>query len=309
MDKRIRHLDGHVVVGVDGSDSAADAVRSAAAEAARRGVPLQVLHAADPAQYEYQSGPAAYAAAHELVDAAAQQALETVPWLDVERTVVRATPVGALLDASDDAGLIVIGSRGLGPLSGLALGSVGLSLAARSHSPVLVVRETPDEPTAKPRRVLVGVSGEACAPAVETALHEAALRGVGLRALHAWTMPMTRRSGAFTPSGAAAVATTRARARARLAAVVSGVRHRESGVSVIEDVVRDSAARALITASRHADLLVLAARQRPPGLGLHVGTVTHAVLHRAHCPVLIVPVSRKAPACGPNGPGRLQATP
>lgn len=309
MDKHIRHLDGHVVVGVDGSDSAAHAVRGAAAEAAWRGVPLQVLHAADPAQYEYQSGPAAYAAAHELVDAAARQALDTAPWLDVERTVVRATPVGALLDASDDAALVVIGSRGLSPLVGLALGSVGLSLAARSRCPVLVAREAPDEPTAKPRRVVVGVSGQGCAPAVELALHEAALRGVGLRALHAWAVPIVRRPGAFTASGPATVVRARARARARLAAVVAGVRDCEAGVPIVEDVVRDSAARALVAASRHADLLVLAARQRPPGPGLHVGTVTHAVLHRAHCPVLIAPVARKAPAHGPNGPGRVQATP
>jgi nucleotide-binding universal stress UspA family protein len=252
MERRILHLDGHVVVAVDGSDSASAAVRYAAAEAACRGVPLQVLHAADPAQYEYRSGPAAYAPAHAVVNAAARQALDVAPGLDIERTVVRATPVGALLDASGDAGLIVIGSRGLGPLSGLALGSVGLSLVARSRCPVLVVRETPDEPTAKPRAVVVGVSGEGCAPAVELALHESALRGVRLRVLHAWMMPMMPR--ALTPGGVATVASMRERARGHLAAVVAGVRDNEPGVPVTEDVVRESAARALIAASDRKDV-------------------------------------------------------
>ncbi|WP_436776450.1 universal stress protein [Yinghuangia sp. YIM S09857] len=309
MDSRIRHLKGHVVVGVDGSASATHAVRGAAAEAVRRGVPLQVLHAADPAQYASQSGSAAYAAAHELVDAAARQALDVAPWLDVERTVMRATPVGALLDASDDAGVVVIGNRGLGPLSALALGSVGVSLAARSRCPVLVEREAADAATEGRREVVVGVSGAACAPAVELALQEAALRGARLRVVHAWSMPMVSRVGAFSSDGVVTVASMRAHARARLAAIVRNVRDAEPTVVVREDVVRDSAARALIAASRHAELLVLAARQRPPGPGLHVGTVTRAVLHRAQCSVLVVPVARTGPAHRSIDPASLPATP
>ncbi|MCF2533821.1 universal stress protein [Yinghuangia soli] len=296
MDRRIRHLSKHVVVGVDGSESSTRAVRHAAHEAARRAVPLQVLHAADPARHEYRSGPAAYAPAHAIVDTAAQEALDAVPGLELERTVVRATPAGALLDAAADAALVVIGSRGLGPVSGLVFGSVGCSLVARSCCPVLVVPDGAPVPGSRPRPgpVVVGVAGSACVPAVETALQEAALRGTRLRALHAWHMPLTSHSGAFSAAGAAAIAGARAQARARLAAIVADARHVEPGVGVDEVVVRDSAVRVLVGASEKAELLVLAARQRPPGPGMHIGAVTRAALHRTACPVLVVPVA-------PNG--------
>jgi hypothetical protein len=59
--------------------------------------------------------------------------------------------------------------------------------------------------------------------------------------------------------------------------------------------VRDGAAHALVAASRRAELLVLAARRRPPGPGPRLGPVTRTVLTHAYCPVLVVPVQGAAP--------------
>lgn len=85
------------------------------------------------------AGPRAYAPAHALVDRAAEVAVTAAPGLDVERTVVRATPVGALLDASKDAAVVVVGSRGLGVAGTVLLGSVSWALSIRAGCPVLIV--------------------------------------------------------------------------------------------------------------------------------------------------------------------------
>jgi nucleotide-binding universal stress UspA family protein len=55
-------------------------------------------------------------------------------------------------------------------------------------------------------------------------------------------------------------------------------------------VVRDRAAAALLTASTTAELLVVGHRQR--GRLARLGSTTHGVLHRASCPVAVVPIRR-----------------
>ncbi|UGQ11696.1 universal stress protein [Yinghuangia sp. ASG 101] len=290
MDQRIPHLSGHVAVGADGSAGADLAVRLAAEEAARRKVPLQVVHAAHPAEHDALSAPGDYEAAHAAVDRAAAAALAVAPSLDVERTVVRATPIGALLDVSGTAALTVVGSRGLGPVSALLVGSVGLALAAHARGPVLIARGEPARGPARRHPVVVGVAGPECRPAVEEALRQAARRGVGVRAVHAWSLPLVPRRAPSSEPRRNPVAATRAHARDRLTGLLDGTRDAEPNVRMHEVVVRDAPARALVGASEHAELLVVAARRRPPGPGMHLGPVTHAVLSHAHCPVLVVPV-------------------
>lgn len=308
MDRRIRHLTGHVVVGVGTSHESVAAVAEAARTAQRRGAVLQILHAVDPGDDAYTSGPHAYADAHGRVGRAARQALAAAPGLDVEPTVVRASPVGALLDVAEDAALVVLGSRGLGPVTGVLLGSVGLSLVARAPCPVLVVRDddpAPAERSATPPRpgsaaeaagqpsrrgtVVVGIAGRECRPAVAAALDEAMLRDARLMPLHAWSMPLFPSPGTRLSGGRSSVAAVRADARRHFDEVLGGLRDNDRHVRVTDRLVRDSAGHALVSASQHAELVVVAARKKPPGLGPHIGPVTRLVLHHAACPVLVVP--------------------
>jgi hypothetical protein len=96
-------------------------------------------------------------------------------------------------NASFDAALVVVGSRGLGGFAGLMLGSVGAQLAAHSQAPVIVIRP-PDEKgnlgVGPPHRpVLVGIDGVPDSDAaLAFAFDQASARDVALQALYAWWM-------------------------------------------------------------------------------------------------------------------------
>ncbi|WP_436971361.1 universal stress protein [Micromonospora vinacea] len=128
---------GPVVVGVDGSAPSLVALGFAAERAAQRRLPLRVLHAWTP-------GPGGAAGVPDE-RAAVEQALEpwrrTFPELAVTVDLVSTSPAAMLIEASRDARLIVVGSRGRGGLAGMLLGSVSQQLIQHAACPVAVVRE------------------------------------------------------------------------------------------------------------------------------------------------------------------------
>lgn len=91
---------------------------------------------------------ATVAAEMESMDAGAQQIVDRVleaagPPPDGVKVIgeaVRGTPGFALIEASRDADLVVVGSRGRGGFAGLLLGSTSGEVASHSHSPVAVIR-------------------------------------------------------------------------------------------------------------------------------------------------------------------------
>lgn len=141
---------GPVVVGVDGSTASEPAVDFAFAEASRRRVPLVVVHAwttwnteaprpEDPAM-AYAARPGALRAQEERVLAESIAGrCETYPDVEVERRPVRGETREALIEASDGAELIVVGSRGHGGFVGLLLGSVSQAVLYHAHCSVVVV--------------------------------------------------------------------------------------------------------------------------------------------------------------------------
>lgn len=126
-------VDGPVLAGVDGSESAELAVGYAADEAARRATTLVLVHVARDGD-DTDDPPG-------LLATAGAAARGSRPGLVVEEQVLRSDrPDRALVEASARAALVVVGSRGRGGFAGLLLGSVGQTLVQHSHCPVLVAR-------------------------------------------------------------------------------------------------------------------------------------------------------------------------
>lgn len=135
-----------VVVGVDGSEASEAAVGFAFEEAAVRGEPLTALHAwvaayaalGDIPIYDQLSPDEDELAA--LLSEGIAGWREKFPEVDVQQVVQNLHPVAALVDASRDARLVVVGSRGRGGFTGLLLGSVSRSVLQHARCSVAVVR-------------------------------------------------------------------------------------------------------------------------------------------------------------------------
>jgi nucleotide-binding universal stress UspA family protein len=80
------------------------------------------------------------AGAREVVDRVLAVVGPTPEGVEVHGEPVRGTPGFALIEASRDADLVVVGSRGRGGFSGLLLGSTSAEVAAHAHCPVAVIR-------------------------------------------------------------------------------------------------------------------------------------------------------------------------
>lgn len=139
----------HVLVGTDGSEGSRRALRYAAEEAKTHGARLSVLLAyslpVPPVTVGIGPPPLGSAAdrrkdAEGLLDATVAGALGEHPDLDVRTEVVEGSAAGALIDASRDCDLLVVGTRGHGGFAGMLLGSVSQHLAAHASCTVAVVR-------------------------------------------------------------------------------------------------------------------------------------------------------------------------
>jgi len=138
-----------VLVGVDGSAANQAAVGFAFAAAARRGVELVALSAAEPEWVRPAVGSPGLPvvdvdgvehAARARLDDALRQWTDRYPDLRVRRVAVPGGAARALIEASSRAGLAVVGSRGHGTLSGVFLGSVSRHLMRHADCPVAIVR-------------------------------------------------------------------------------------------------------------------------------------------------------------------------
>lgn len=136
-----------VVVGVDGSPGSLRALEFAVAEARLRGALLHMIHAfAPPAESEAEGPrdlcPALERAASKLLKAAISRlpASEQRNLPEMVHSVMLEVPSQALIEASVDATLLVLGAGGDGASESLALGSVSLECVEGAGCPVVVVR-------------------------------------------------------------------------------------------------------------------------------------------------------------------------
>ena len=129
-----------IVVGTDGSPASHSALRWAVHEAHLSGSSLRILHAHDSFRAAGAPPTRRFRAEQVLADALAV-VHELHPDVTVSAGAIPGNPVSVLLNASKDAVLVVVGTRGRGSVTGRLLGSVSQEVAERAISPVVVVHE------------------------------------------------------------------------------------------------------------------------------------------------------------------------
>ncbi len=286
-------MDAAITVGIDGSEESLRAVAWAGREALRRKAPLRVVHALPKWAASSPSGsryPEIGDWWRQESDRIARQAVEQVerdfPGITVESAVLPGDPAAVLADQAASAGVLVVGSQGMGALRGLLLGSVGLKLAGRVPCPLVVVRGA--DP-ADHDQIVVGIDGSPhSADALEFAFRWAAPARAGIRALLAWQAPIP-------PVAVTAVMPVmdmesyEQDAKRILGDALEPLQRRHPDVEVTAGVVNGHPVSVLEEASGGAGLLVVGARGLGGLKGLVLGSVSHGLLHRARCPIAIVP--------------------
>ncbi|HUZ08968.1 MAG TPA: universal stress protein [Acidimicrobiales bacterium] len=129
-----------IVVGVDGSAAALDALGWAAREARLRGGVLQVVYAMTFRRDFLNLYPEVERLESRVLDEAVARAEELEPTIEVVGIAVDPPAPKALVEASDGADLLVVGSRGLGGFEGLTLGSVSQQCAHHARCPIVIIR-------------------------------------------------------------------------------------------------------------------------------------------------------------------------
>lgn len=271
-----------ILVGYDGASDGDVALEWAVATAEKSDDAVRVLIVED---LSLNDGSGLWS--EEYWDDVEERARATLRALGVAEAGVerhRGRPVDALLERAPQARLLVVGSRGHGRVGEMLLGSVSQHLAGHAACPVVVARAA-----ARPQanRIVVGMDGSgpasraldlACQRAEQTGESVAAVTGFRLM-----NVPVDKRGN--VPVSTSSHILDRER---DLAAWTAQAKAAHPDVEVSEEIVTLPPGRALVDSSADASLVVVGTRGRNAFTGMILGSVSHEVLHRARCSVVVV---------------------
>ncbi len=287
-----------VVVAVDGSTASHNAVRWAANTANKRGIPLRLASSYTMPQFLYAEGMVPpqelfddlQAETMEKIDEARNIAYEIAPDIKIGHTIAEGSPIDMLLEMSRDVTMIVMGSRGLGGLSGMVMGSVSASVVSHASCPVVVVRQDNDvTQDSKYGPVVVGVDGsEVSSKATEIAFAEADARGAELVAVHTWMDMQVQASLAGLSAAQQQWEEVEREQTEMLAEQLAPLVERHPEVRVKKVITRDRPVRALVEQAEGAQLLVVGSHGRGGFKGMLLGSTSRALLQSAPCPMMVV---------------------
>ncbi len=273
---------GTIVVGIDGSPSSTRALHWAVRQATAEHRPLTLVHAVHSVTPAYTD-----AAIVDVVEARSamesegrrvlDEARELVEWADpdveVHEVFDLADPRDVLLQLSDGAAMVVVGSRGRGKLRTLLLGSVSVAVVRHAHSPVVVVR--PGNSGKVRNGVTVGVdTTEPSLPVLEFAYRQASLHGLPLTVVHCLNYVLDADEE-----------------RLALSTALAGMSEKYPDVHVTTRVAKGDPDEVLVRLGERMDLVVTGTHHASRTRRAVFGSVSIDVVERATCPVAVVPLS------------------
>lgn len=266
---------GTVVAAVDGSPHADRALRWAAEQACLENRRLTACAVGEDAEA--------------VLDAAQGLVAELEPGLAVERLARRGDPRQVLADLSHEAHLLVMGSRGRGPLRTLLLGSVSASVSATAACPVVVCRPPGEDATGG---IVVGADGTVeSLPVIEFAYRQAALRRQPLTVLHCFWDALVAVAQYHRSRGEDAVEPELADLEALLAESVAGLAEEYPDVHVTLSLQHGLVDEVLAPTRRPWEMVVVGRHPMTTLDRVLTGSVASSVVERALGTVAVVPES------------------
>ena len=257
---------GSVVVGTDGSPGGDAAVAWAAGYAEARHRPVVLVDGSE-----------------RTVDHSLRLVRLLASGLDVVVRTPRSGPRQALVELSERASLVVVGTRGRSRVRSLVLGSVSAAVCAHASCPVVVVRPRCNGDASRPGPVTVGIDGTSTSDvALAFAFDLASADGLPLEVVHNWV----QRDRDGDPSYVEALEEEDRYQRA-LHVALAGDAEKYPDVLVRRHMPRSSPVQTLGVLSEVASIVVVGARH-DPGPSSLITSVSRAVVQRARCTVAVV---------------------
>ena len=289
-------ISGTIVVGVDGSESSTQALQWAVQQAAAEHRALTLVHAAHGLAPAFNDGVYVDAdGARRALEADGRtilgEARQAVAWkqpdLEVHEVLELADPREVLLQLSEHAAMVVVGSRGRGRVASLLLGSTSVAVVRHATCPVVVVR--PWNRGLVRNGVAVGVDAlEPSQPVLEFAYRQASLHDLPLTIVHCLGDILVGTIGASITTPEAIDVQNE---RLALAESTAGMAEKYPDVHATSHVANGLAEGVLAGLGEHMDLIVTGTHHASLARRVLDGSVSIAVVEHASCPVAVVPLS------------------
>lgn len=290
---------GTIVVAIDGSPSSDLAVDFAVAQARLTRRPLTLVHALSPMDTVWLAPvgmspsmgtgvglEALETQAKELLAGTHAEVEARAPELDVHELLGFGDPRQVLLDVAARASMVVMGSRGRGPVRSLLLGSVAVGVSRHITCPLVVMRPTDG---ADRSGILVAVDAtERSAPALEFGFQNASMHGLPLTVLHAyWDV---RHAAVHAQDDEEGVHADEEELLL-LAETLAGMAEKYPDVVVRRALATGLADLAVLDAAADKEMVVLGTHHGGSAAEMLFGSMATTVLEHATCTVALVPLS------------------